>query len=338
MDVYDPNKAVKIISNFVNEDLSNWYIRRNRRRFWGSKLDTSKKAVYQTTYEVLCGLCKLIAPFVPFVSEEIYTSLTNEKSVHLTDYPKFDKNLVDEKIETKMDLVRDLISLGRNAREEAKIKVRQPISEVILDNKVKKNTKDLEDLIYEELNVKEIKYVKDLSLYMTFSIKPNFKVCGPIFGSNIKQLSEALNNLSQDEIIKLSNGEEITIKLDKEYTLNQEMVDIRINSKEGFNAASSLGNFIILDTTLTKELINEGIARELISKVQQMRKNKDFDIVDRIKLYYEKNDEFKESIKDFIEMIKQETLSTEIIEKANKGEELDLNGLLVKIDIERNKK
>ena len=338
LDVYDPNKAVKLISNFVNEDLSNWYIRRNRRRFWGSELDNSKKAVYQTTYEVLCGLCKLIAPMVPFVSEEIYTNLTGEKSVHLADYPKYDKKLVDLEIETKMDLVRDLISLGRNAREEAKIKVRQPIKEVILDNKVKKTIKDLESLIYEELNVKEIVYAKDLSEYMTFVIKPNFKVCGPIFGKNIKELTDKLNCLSQEEIIKLSNGEEIKIKLDQEYTINNEMVDIRINSKEGFNAANYMGNFIILDTTLTKDLINEGIARELISKVQQMRKNKDFDIVDRIKIYYEKNDEFKESIKDFIDMIKNETLSLEIVEKANDGEVVDLNGLQVKIDVFQIKK
>ena len=338
MDVYDPNKAVKLINNFVNEDLSNWYIRRNRRRFWGSELDNSKKAVYQTTYEVLCGVAKLIAPMVPFVSEEIYTNLTGEKSVHLADYPKFDKSMVDEKIETKMDLVRDLISLGRNAREEAKIKVRQPIKEVILDNKVKKTVGDLESLIYEELNVKEIVYAKDLSEYMTFVIKPNFKVCGPIFGKNIKDFSDKLNALSQEDIVKLSNGEEIKIKLDQEYTVNSEMVDIRINSKEGFNAANYLGNFIILDTTLTKELINEGIARELISKVQQMRKNKDFDIVDRIKLYYEKNDEFKEAIKDFIEMIKSETLSLEVIEKNNNGEVVDLNGLEVKIDVEQIKK
>ena len=338
LDMYDPNKAVKIINYFVNEDLSNWYIRRNRRRFWGSELDNSKKAVYQTTYEVLCGICKLIAPMVPFTSEEIYTNLTGEKSVHLADYPTFDKDMVDEKIETKMDLVRDLISLGRNAREEAKIKVRQPISEVVLDNKVKNTIKELEDLIYEELNVKKIVYAKDLSEYMTFIVKPNFKVCGPIFGKNIKALTDKLNELDEKDVLKLQNGEEIKIKIDQEYTLTSEMVDIRINSREGFNAANSGNNFIILDTTLTKELINEGIARELISKVQQMRKNKDFDIVDRIKLYYEKNQEFSDSIKDYIDMIKNETLSTEIVEKNNSGEELDLNGLIVKVDVEKIKK
>ena len=335
MDVFDPNKAVKLINTFVNEDLSNWYIRRNRRRFWGSELDNSKKAVYQTTYEVLAGVCKLIAPFVPFTSEEIYTNLTHEKSVHLADYPKYDKKMINEEIETKMDLVRDLISLGRNAREEAKVKVRQPIKEVIIDSKVEKIIKDLEVLIYEELNVKEIKYASDLSLYMTFTVKPNFKVCGPIFGKNIKDLSATLENLKDDEIIQLSNGEEIKVNLDKEYTLNKDMVEIRINSKEGFNIANMGSNFIILDTTLTDDLLNEGIARELISKVQQLRKNKDFNIVDRIKIYYEKNKKFEKAIKDYIEMIKSETLSLEIIEKDNNGETYDLNGLNVKIDIEK---
>ena len=338
MDVYDPNKAVKLINNFVNEDFSNWYIRRNRRRFWGSELDNSKKAVYQTTYEVLTGLCKLVAPFTPFTSEEIYTDLTGEKSVHLTDYPKYDKKLVNLEIETKMDLVRDLISLGRNAREEAKIKVRQPIKEVILDAKVKDTIKELEALIYEELNVKEIKYATDLSEYMTFTVKPNFKVCGPIFGKNIKELSSSLEKLKDDEVMKLSNGEEITITIDKEYTINKDMVDIRINSKDGFNIANMGNNFIILDTTLSKELLNEGIARELISKVQQLRKNKDFNIVDRIKLYYEHNSDFENAIKDYIDMIKNETLSVEIKEKNNNGEIFDLNGLNVKLDIEKVKK
>ena len=185
MDEYDLNKSVRLINSFVNEELSNWYIRRNRRRFWGSTLDTSKKAVYQTTYEILSGICKLTAPIIPFTSEEIYTKLTKKESVHLEDYPKYNKMLVNEEIERKMDLVRDLISLGRNAREEAKIKVRQPIQKIILDIKTEKIIDDLKSLIKEELNVKEIEFTNNLSEYMTFTIKPNFKVCGPIFGSNM---------------------------------------------------------------------------------------------------------------------------------------------------------
>ena len=338
MDEYDLNKAVRYVNSFVNEELSNWYIRRNRRRFWGSELDTSKKAVYQTTYEVLIGLCKLIAPIASFTAEEIYTNLTGEESVHLQDYPKYDKKLVDEKIEERMDLVRSLISLGRNAREEARIKVRQPINKVIIDKKVEGIITDLKVLINEELNVKEIEFTEDLKEYMTFEIKPNFKVCGPVFGSNIKLLVSSLSNLSQEEIISLGNNNEVSIEVNNEkYTLTKEMVDIRINSKEGFNASNEGNNFIVLDTTLTKELINEGIARELISKVQQLRKNKDFEITDRITIYYEKNKEFEEAIENFIETIKNETLATEIKTKDVNCEKVDLNGIEVALDVEKNK-
>ena len=136
-DAYDLNQVVKLITNFVSEDLSNWYIRRNRDRFWASEMDNSKKSVYITTYEVLCGVCKLAAPVIPFTTEEIYTKLTGEKSVHLTDYPVYDEKLINDKIEEKMDLVRSLISIGRYVREEAKIKVRQPLSEAIIDGKNK---------------------------------------------------------------------------------------------------------------------------------------------------------------------------------------------------------
>ena len=145
---YDLNKVVKYLTTFVGEDLSNWYIRRNRNRFWGSVLDNSKKSVYQTTYEVLIGLSKLLAPISPYISEEIYQNLTNEESVHLSSFPKCDESLIDLKLEEKMDLVRDIISLGRNAREEAKIKVRQPISEVLIDGKNKDILKDFSLTIY----------------------------------------------------------------------------------------------------------------------------------------------------------------------------------------------
>ena len=336
LDEYDPNRAVKAINSFVNEELSNWYIRRNRRRFWKSELDNSKKAVYQTTYDVLVGLSLLIAPIASFTAEEIYQNLTGGESVHLQDYPVFDKKMVNEKIEEKMDLVRDIISLGRNAREEAKIKVRQPISKVILDKKSEKTIGDLQSLILEELNVKKIEFTDNLSDYMTFSIKPNFKVCGPIFGSNMGKFTATLNTLSQDEIIKLENNEALKLKVDdKDYDVNKEMVDIRITSKEGFNASNEKSNFIILDTTLTESLINEGIARELISKVQQLRKNKDFNIVDRINIYYEENEKLEKVIEEFMDTIKNETLAIEITKKDNDGEVLDLNGINVKVDVQK---
>ena len=335
MEEYDLNKSVKLISNFVSEDLSNWYIRRNRRRFWSSELDTSKKAVYQTTYEILMGVCKLMAPMAPFISEEIYNKLT-DKSVHLADYPKCDDSKINELIESRMDLIRDLISLGRNVREETKIKVRQPISEVLIDAKNEELISDLVTLIEEELNVKKVTFIKDVSNYMEFMVKPNFKVAGPIFGPNIKEYSSKLNELSMDEIAKLQNGE--TIKLDvnnNSYDINSELVDIRVSSKEGFNVATLNDNFIILDTNLTKDLILEGIAREMISKVQNIRKENDYNIIDRINLYYKGDEEVDEAVNKFDEFIKKETLAINISVKEGINNSYDLNGHEVFIETEK---
>ena len=335
-DEYDLTKVVRSVTDFVSEDLSNWYIRRNRRRFWSSQFDNSKKAVYKTTYEVLDGLCKIIAPIASYTAEEIYLALGNTSSVHLSDFPKADLSLVNDKIENKMDLVRNLISLGRNARENVKIKVRQPISEVLIDGKNKDLIGDLVDLIKEELNVKEITYISDLSTYMDFEVKPNFKVVGKIFGPKIKLYQEELTKLTSEDIKFIEQGEAVTIKVDGElFDVTSEMVDIRVAAKEGYDTQKDGNNFIILNTNLTKDLINEGIARELISKVQNLRKQKDFDVADRIKLYYESNDEFEEVLNMFDEMIKDETLSLEIIRKENLSEEFDLNGILVKIDVEK---
>ncbi len=336
MEEYDLNKAVKFISNFVAEDLSNWYIRRNRRRFWASDLDNSKKAVYQTTYEILVGICKLIAPMAPFISDEIYTKLTGLESVHLADYPICDDKLIDEVIESRMDLVRDLISLGRNVREESKVKVRQPISEVLIDKKHESLISDLVSLIEEELNVKKVLFIDDTANYMEYMLKPNFKVAGPIFGANIKMYSDTLAKLDLDDIKKLQNDEEITIEVNnQEYKINKELVDIRVNSKEGFNVATENDNFIILDTNLTEDLILEGIAREMISKVQNMRKEKEFNIVDRINLYYSSDNVVDKAVSKFEDFIKKETLSINIEKTEGLKDIFDLNGHDTYIDVKR---
>lgn len=336
MDEYDLNKAVKLINYFVNEDLSNWYIRRNRRRFWESEMTTSKKAVYQTTYEVLVGICLLIAPIVPFVADEIYVNLTGEESVHLADYPQYDKKMVQETIEKKMDLVRELISLGRNAREEVKIKVRQPLSEVILDGKNEDLIGDLVQLIKEELNVKTVTFASDLSVYMNFEVKPNFKICGKMFGPHIKEFQQKLTTLSDEDIATLNDNGSIKMEIDhEEVEVVPEMVEIRISSKEGFNASHEGNQFIVLNTTLTEELLHEGVVRELISKVQNLRKAKDFDISDRIHLYYHANSDFEEAIRDFKELIQDETLAISMESKENSGEVYSLNGIDVQFDIEK---
>ena len=335
-DQYDLNQVVRDVTNFVSDDLSNWYIRRNRNRFWASEFDDSKKAVYQTTYEILTGLCKLCAPIIPFTTEEIYKNLTGEESVHLADFPVYSKKLMNDKIEEKMDLVRDLISIGRYVREENKIKVRQPISEVLIDGKYETILGDLVNLINEELNVKKVTFVSDLGEYMNFNVKPNFKVCGSMFGPKIKDYQNLLLNLLDEEIEQLLNDQEIKVEFDGSMlTITPDMVDIRIDSKEGFNVGMENNKFIILNTELTKELIYEGLAREFVSKVQNLRKTTGLDIADRIKLYYSGDDEVKEALEMFKDYVTKETLAIEFIYQEN-SEHIDLNGHDATYAIEKN--
>lgn len=335
-DEYDLNKVVKLITDFTSIDLSNWYIRRNRDRFWDNLMTTSKKSVYMTTYEVLEGLSRLIAPIASYTAEEIYTNLTGNISVHLSDFPICNEELIDLKLEEKMDLVRDLISIGRNVREESKIKVRQPISEILLDKKKEKVIGELTSLIKEELNVKEVIYTDDLSTYMNFMVKPNFKEVGKIFGKNIKEFSDKLLELSNEDINKLENNESIKMSIDNTtYDITKDMVDIRISSKEGFKAMVVGNNFVILNTVITKELENEGLARETISKVQQLRKTMNFDITDRINMYIDATSEYKENIKDYLDMIKDETLTIDVYDKDGIEDKVNINDYEVGFVLEK---
>lgn len=333
---YDLNEVVRYITSFVSEDLSNWYIRRNRNRFWASELDNSKKAVYKTTYEVLVGLSKMCAPIIPYTTEEIYRNLTNEESVHLADFPKYDEALINEEIEVKMDLVRDLISTGRYVREETKIKVRQPISECLIDGKYEAILGDLVSLIIEELNVKKVTFVDDLSKYMNFTIKPNFKVCGAMFGPKMKDYQSALLDLHDEDIELILKEETVTIDFDGgRLDITPDMVDVRIESKEGFNVGMENNKFIILNTELTRDLIIEGLAREIVSKIQNIRKTNDYEIADRINLYYDGDDDILEAFSTFEDYIKDETLAIEYVHES-KGEVVDINGHDVNLFIEKN--
>ena len=326
-DEFDLNRVTRLITSFVSDDLSNWYIRRNRNRFWGSELNTSKKSVYITTYEVLVGLSKMIAPIIPYLSEEMYTKLTDEYSVHTADFPKYDESLIDLKLEEKMDYVRNLISMGRMVREETKIKVRTPLSEAIIDSKVYNKIKDLVPLIKEELNVKEVISESDLSKYMNMSVKPNYKEVGKVFGAKIKDFEKFLN---EHEVSDL-NTEELEFEGTK---ITKDMFEVKISSKEGFNVSVLDNLFIILNTTLTDELISEGNAREFVSKIQNLRKTNNYEVSDRINIYY-KGDEFKKVILDNEEYIKNETLAINISEKDIDTNELDVNGIKVFVELEK---
>ena len=337
LDEFDLNKSMRKIVYFVNDDLSNWYIRRNRRRFWASEMDESKMGVYKTTYDCLEVLTRLIAPFVPFISDEIYTKLTGEKSVHLTKYPECNEKQINKDVETKMDLIRDLISTGRFVRDTARIKVRQPLSECLIDGKYETIIGDLTDLIKEELNVKKVTYIDDLSEYMNFTIKPNFKVVGEMFKSKIKEFTDALKDLPDEDVNSLLKEEVITIDFDGgRLDITKDMVDVKISAKDGFDVGMQNNRFVILNTELDRSLILEGLAREVVSKVQNLRKEKDFDIEDRITIKYKTDEDVNSAIEKHKEYIANEVLATEISVSEDAKEQIDINGHDLFIDIQKN--
>lgn len=332
---YDLNKVARLIVPFLNDDLSNWYIRSNRRRFWDSQLSESKKAVYLTTYEVLVTLCKLCAPITPFLTEEIYQKLTGEESIHLADFPKYDENLIDLKVEEQMDLVRDVCSLGRFAREEANIKVRQPISHLILPLNDKDIIGDLISVIEEELNVKEIIFKEDMSEYLDYIVKPNFKVLGKTLGPKVKELQQILTKLSTKDIALLqSDG--LTIKLgDEDFKLTNEMVLISLKQKEGYASSSNNKTCVVLNTELTEDLILEGLAREFVRKVQSLRKEADFVITDHIKVIYHGSNKINQMLDKYYDYVMGEVLGDELVKDETLAFDDKLNDEDVVIKVEK---
>ncbi|EHL16505.1 isoleucyl-tRNA synthetase [Peptoanaerobacter stomatis] len=337
-DVYDMTKVAREIQDFVNDVFSNWYIRRSRRRFWGSEMTVDKKSVYLTTYEVLKGISQLIAPLAPFISDEIYTKLTGEKSVHISYYPVFDQSKVDLALENKMDMVKNLVKLGRASREEAKIKVRQPISKVVVDKNIKEVIGELTELIKEELNVKNVEFAQDITSFMNYDIKPNFATLGKKLGAKLKPLGQALQIADHKNIVDTVEKEgQITFNLNGEDTvLTKEDLLINVKAKEGYDVGAEGDLFIVLDTNLTKDLVQEGFAREFISKIQQMRKNNGYEMMDKILISYTSDEEVKDAITAYTEFIKDETLANivEFKENADAKEEV-LNGHNAKIFIEK---
>ncbi len=336
MNRYDHMKTVRKIQNFVVEDLSNWYIRRARRRFWAEELTEDKKSVYATTYEILVGVAQLMAPFAPFISDEIYTDLTGAESVHLSFFPKSDADLIDEKVEERMDLVRDMVALGRGIREKERIKVRQPLNEILVDGKYEALIEDLVPLIMEELNVRDVKFEKQLDKYMNYSLKPNFKVAGPVLGKNIKAFGAALAAADAAAVVsELEAGGKYVLKVgDDDMKIEKDFVDIRIDAKEGFAVAMENNLFVILDTNLDADLVDEGFARELISKVQQLRKQKGLEMMDNISITIAADDEISAAVKKHKDYIMKETLALELNEGAA-PEEFDLNGHKTGIAVEK---
>jgi isoleucyl-tRNA synthetase len=339
MDEYDHMRTVRAIGEFIDGDLSNWYIRRARRRFFaegeGDSMTLDKRAAYATTYEVLTGVAKMMAPIAPFISDEIYTKLTGEATVHTAYYPEADDSLIDDRTEERMDLVKILVNLGRSTREQEKLKVRQPLSKVIVDGSYRDVISDLTDLIKEELNVHEVQFEDELDKYMDFSIKPNFRAAGPVLGKNVKEFGGKLAQANAKEMIAALNEGPVKMTLGgQEYDIDESLVDVRISSKEGFVVGMDNNVFTILDTTLTPELIEQGYVREVISKIQQLRKQADFEMMDEIKIYMDADDEIKAAVERAKDFIMDETIAVAIEDKDDIPS-FDINGHKTGLAVER---
>lgn len=336
MEIFDYNKVVHIISDFVVEDLSNWYIRRNRKRFWTSSLTDSKKAVYKTTYDALILISKMVAPIAPFISEEIFRNLTGKESVHIEIFDKVKEELIDKNLEEEMELVRKIVALGRASREKEQIKVRQPLSKIVVDGTYKEKILDLVSLIKEELNIKEVGFAEDLSKFMDFYLKPNFREVGKIFQKKINDFAKFLNSVdAKDFIEKVKQSPQEIVLADEKYQITEEYLDIRIQAKEGFDVEMDSNVFVVLDTDITLELRQEGYAREFISKVQNMRKDNGYEVTDRIDIFYNGDQELIEALKEFEDIIKKETLADNLTQKELSSKDIEINEKIAKLELER---
>lgn len=336
MDIFEYTRAVRDVSHFLIEDLSNWYIRRNRRRFWGAEITPDKKAVYKVTYEILVGIIKLMAPFTPFITESLYNKLVGEESVHLETIPEHEERLIDEKLEEQMDMVRRLVTLGRASRERVQIKVRQPIREMVIDGKHKELIQDYEDLLKEELNVKKIVFADDLTEFMNYELKPNFKEAGSVLGKNVQTFAKFLAQANPVEIIELAEKGELVVDFDgEEMEIPENFLDIRVSAKEGFDVELEGGLFTILDTELDDELLAEGYAREFISQVQQMRRAADLEVTDNINIFYSSDDVMEGALEKHKDMIMAEVLALGFTKEELDCEPVELNEKDVWIEIEK---
>ena len=337
---YDITNAALAIEDFTDE-LSNWYVRRNRARYWSETLTDDKIGAYVTLYRVLTTLVKVSAPFVPFITEEIYQNLVvnldpkAEESVHLCLWPEVNEKAIDKNLEAEMDLAYKIVKLGRSARNGANIKNRQPLSKMLV------STDSLPvyygDIIIDELNIKAVEFGADLSTHVNFEIKPNLPVLGRAYGKMIPQIRKEIGARNQMELAQtIQNGGVVTINVDgTEIELNKENLLVTMQGLEGYAFAGEGSIGVVLDTHISDELREEGHVREMISKIQNMRKESGFQVADKIKLYVSDNEMLMDVIKRFAETIKRDTLTEEIIFAANREyTETTINGEKLNMAVE----
>jgi isoleucyl-tRNA synthetase len=319
---YEPTKAARLISKFVIEDLSNWYVRLCRRRFWKGVYEQDKIAAYQTLYTCLETVAKLMAPIAPFYADRLYqdldrtTSKENISSVHLAYFPKVNSDAIDKNLELKMQRAQRIVSLVLSLRKKEKIKVRQPLQRVlipVMDPKERKEVEAVSDLIAAEVNVKEVEILDDASSILVKEIKPNFKTLGPRFGKDMRFVAQAITDFDTNQIAMIEKTGSIEININGKNTiLDTSEVVIRSKDIAGWTVASEQGVTVALDMKLTESLTLEGVAREFVNRIQNLRKDKGFDVTDRIDVKIQHNDALEKAILANDAYIKREVLANNI--------------------------
>lgn len=337
---YRITQAALSIESFVDE-LSNWYVRRNRSRYWSEELTDDKVGAYVTLYRVLTTLSKVAAPFIPFITEEIYQNLVVSldknapESIHLCHWPKVAEELIDKDLEEEMDLAYKVVNLGRSARNAANIKNRQPLSQMLLSTKVLPEY--YSDIIKDELNIKDLELGADLSKYVNFEIKPNLPVLGKAFGKLIPGIRKELGAMNQMELAqKIQNGGTVVINVQgTEIELTSENLLVTMQGLEGYAFAGEGQIGVVLDTHITEELREEGHVREIISKIQNMRKESGFEVADKINLYVSGNKMLEAVVEKFENHIMRETLAVEVVyNAAREYSEANINGEKLNLAVE----
>ena len=336
---YEPTKAARSISSFVQDNLSNWYVRLSRRRFWKGEYNEDKIAAFQTLSECLKKVAILSSPISPFYMDNLFQDLNmNNDSVHLTTFPNYSEVLVDEELEQKIKKSQEICSLGLSLRKREKIKVRQPLNKIIIPfrNEIEKSTlTEISEFIKSEINVKEVELVGDSSKILVKKVKPNFKVLGPKFGKDLNSVIALIKDLKSSQIQEL---EEKNICVFNNIEITLEDVEVYFEDIEGWQVASESGTTIAIDTNIDEKLKNEGISRELVNRIQNIRKDSEFNVSDKIIIEIENNNLIEKAIFDNIDYIKNETLAIELNfkEDLTNAQELEFDDIKIKIKIFKN--
>ena len=344
---YELTPAARDINDFVQEKLSNWYVRLSRRRFWKGEYNNDKVSAYQTLYECLLNVSKLISPIAPFYSEHIFQSLnivTNKEkfeSVHISSFPLSFPDQIDTKLENKINQIRNICSLALSIRKKEKIKVRQPLKKIIIPVKndaEKKEIIDAKSQIISEINVKSIEFLDDKNSLLVKELKPNFKLLGPKYGRIINDVAKEIKALSNSEIEKLENtGKLILIIGETEASITLDDVEVNYKDIEGLSVASGGGQTIALDLNLNNDLVNEGIAREIVNRVQNIRKSKGLEVTDKIEINIKRSVDLENAINSNLDYVKGETLAIKLYfsEKLDGGEIIEFDNITTTITINK---